>query len=139
MFSWWWSVYINLSIFEQMGWEPSKARNDHLSSIPKDSTPINVDVIYCQAWGGYNEALQAEKAIRTVFPNAQVNKTSPGVTGNLQINYNGETLFDKKGGDGAFSRGRSVELINRLKFKVANGWLQTQRQRTIKWRFFGKL
>ena len=64
--------------------------------------------------------MHAERAIKTVFPNAQVNKSSPGVTGNLEIKYNGQTVYDKKGGDGSFTNNRAVNMINRLKFNVAN-------------------
>ena len=105
-----------------MGWEPSKQRVDPLSSIPKDMTPINVDVIYCQAWGGYSEASQAERSIKTVFPNAQVNKTSPGVTRNLEIKYNGEIVYDKNGGDGRLTKNSAIAMINRLKHQTGSGW-----------------
>ena len=99
-----------------MGWEPSKQQMNPLTNIPKDMTPINVDVEYCGAWGGLPEAKQAEQAIKTVFPNAQVNKNSPGVTGNLRVMSNGETVYDKKAGDGRLTKHSAVNMVNRLKF-----------------------
>ena len=105
-----------------MGWEPSKQRVDPLAGIPKDMTPINVDVIYCQAWGGFSEASQAERSIKTVFPNAQVNKTSPGVTRNLEIKHNGEIVYDKNGGDGKLTKNSAIAMINRLKHQTGSGW-----------------
>ena len=89
--------------------------------MPKDQKPIDVEVAYCQAWGGYGEAVYTTKLIKTAFPQAKVNMFSPGKTGNLVVKYNGQTIFDKKGGDGSLNEEKSIKLVQKL--QVLSKWV----------------
>ena len=55
----------------------------------------------------------------TVFPNAKVNKHSPGVTGNLIVKYGDQKAWDKKDSDGILTQYNAAELATRLKRYVA--------------------
>ena len=69
---------------------------------------VSFEVIYCGAWGGLPEANRASKILKHVFPNAKINQYTPGTTRNLEIKYNGNTIYNKKGGDGALTGTKAV-------------------------------
>jgi len=45
---------------------------------------------------------------------------TPGTTKNLVIKHNGQTLFDRKGGDGYLDGNSSVKFIEKLRKAVTN-------------------
>jgi hypothetical protein len=54
-----------------------------------------------------------------VFPNANVNSHSPGVTQNLVIKYKDTVVFDRKAGSGYLSQYNASDFANKLKTEVA--------------------
>jgi selT/selW/selH-like putative selenoprotein len=76
---------------------------EEVQALPKNNKKFNLSVEYCGAWGGLPEANYASKVIKTAFPNANIDQYTPGKTGNLVIKLEGQTVFDKKGGDGSFN------------------------------------
>lgn len=91
--------------------------------MPKDQSAINLEVVYCGAWGGLPEANYASKVIRTVYPNAKINQYTPGKTRNLVIKYNGEEVYNKQNGDGAFTDQNAVKFLNKLK-GITSKWFE---------------
>ena len=89
-----------------MGGQPSVP--EEVKKLPKNDKAVKLVLEYCGAWGGYPEAKYASDVIKTVFPNASTDLISPGVTGNLVIKYEGQSIYDKKGGDGAFRNQKAV-------------------------------
>ena len=57
--------------------------------MPQNAKEANIDIEYCNAWGGLPEANYAKKIISHVYPNSKVNIFSPGKTGLLKISANG--------------------------------------------------
>ena len=55
-----------------------------------------------------------------MFPNARFQKSCPGVTKNLVVLHDGQTIFDRKGGDGYLNEKNAMKMMNRLKTAVEN-------------------
>ena len=55
-----------------------------------------VEVEYCGAWGGYQEAKYTEKIIKHVYPNASVRVFTPGTTRDLIVRVGGKVAYQKK-------------------------------------------
>jgi len=92
-----------------------------VQKMQKVDTPIDLEIIYCGAWGGLPEANYASSVVKTVFPNARINQHTPGPTRNLVIKYQENVIYDKKGGDGSMSEKKAVEFANKLK-KLTGNW-----------------
>mgnify|MGYP002358722208 CR=1 FL=1 len=105
--------------------------------MAKDQSPIDVEVVYCGAWGGLPEANYASSVIRTVFPNAKINQYTPGKTSNLVIKYSGNVIYDKKAGDGKLTEQNAAAFAKKLKGLVAGGKWEKGSE-TIEWKSFGK-
>lgn len=73
-----------------------------MEALPKNQKVFNLEIEYCGAWGGLPEANYAAKVIKSAFPNVNINKHTPGKTGNLVMRLEGQSIYDKKGGDGGF-------------------------------------
>ena len=49
-----------------------------------------------------------------MFPKANIKQYTPGTTRNLEIKYNGTTVYDKKGGDGNLTGPKAVEVCQKV-------------------------
>lgn len=114
-----------------MGNSEPEPVSQEIKGLPKNQTAFKVDVEYCGAWGGLSEANQTSGVLKTVFPNIQINQYTPGKTGNLIVRYNGEELYNKKKGDGAFNNEKGLALCNKLSAKVK--WAMTNLKEVFKW------
>lgn len=97
------------------------------SNLPpsiKDMKPcskhIDVEVEYCGAWGGLEEANLTEEIIKHVFPKANVKAYSPGTTGDLIVRVDGKVIFQKKT-NGNMDDNTAPEMIKKL-YIVARDW-----------------
>lgn len=128
-------------IFETstMGWNTSSP-NRAMNQRTRDPTPVDVEIIFCQAWGGSQEANYAESVIRSSYPNAKINKHSPGVTRNLEIKTNGRSVYNRAKGDGdLFYTQNSNALIQRIKETLRSAYWVTMQMRVVSgWSPFGK-
>ncbi len=73
-----------------MGAGSSFAVPPEVNNLPKNNKSLSFKVEYCSSWGGKPEANYAAQLIRTVYPNANVEVSSPGHTNNLVISVNGK-------------------------------------------------
>ena len=89
--------------------------------MQKVDTPIDLEIIYCGAWGGLPEANYTSSVVKTVFPNAKINQHTPGTTKNLVVKYDGNIIFDKKAGDGPVNEKTAAAFATKLKKIVSGG------------------
>ena len=82
-------IYLNIKF---MGSDYSKLPPT-IEAMQPTQKNVSVEVEYCAAWGGLNEANYTEKIIKHVFPKANVKTFSPGKTANLIVRVDGRVLF----------------------------------------------
>ena len=90
--------------------------------MQKVDAPIDLEIIYCGAWGGLPEANYTSSVVKTVFPNAKINQHTPGVTKNLVVKYQNQIIYDKKAGDGAMNEKNAYAFATKLKKLVSGNW-----------------
>lgn len=78
---------------------------------PTDKSP-NVEIEYCQAWGGLPEANYTKNFISHVYPNGKYKIFSPGVTNKLRVVVDGKQVYEK--GKGKMNNEHAYTLMNEI-------------------------
>ncbi len=92
-----------------------------VTNMPKNNKAVNFKVEYCGSWGGKPEANYVAQLIKTVYPNATVETTTPGHTANLIITLNGKEFYNRKTrSDEKVHSESAVRFLEKVAAVVAN-------------------
>ena len=92
-----------------------------VEQMAKNNKAVNFKVEYCGSWGGRPEADYVAKLLKTVYPNAKIDITTPGHTANLIIQVNGNEFYNRKTrSDEKVHEKSAVQFLEKVAASVAN-------------------